>query len=67
MLTTIKEDAKSHPVHSSILTKCCKGINSIANRLSPFFDIAGLFVSSHPEFAALAWGSLRLIFIVRLG
>ncbi|CCT73318.1 uncharacterized protein FFUJ_09997 [Fusarium fujikuroi IMI 58289] len=64
MLTTIKEDAKSHPVYSSTLTKCCKGINSIANRLSPFFDIAGLFVSSHPEFAALAWGSLRLVFIL---
>ncbi|VZI13608.1 unnamed protein product [Fusarium fujikuroi] len=63
MLTTIKEDAKSHPVYSSTLTKCCRGINSIANRLSPFFDIAGLFVSSHPGFAALAWGSLRLVFI----
>ncbi|QGI86213.1 hypothetical protein CEK25_012942 [Fusarium fujikuroi] len=64
MLTTIKEDAKSHPVYSSTLTKCCRGINSIANRLSPFFDIAGLFVSSHPGFAALAWGSLRLVFIL---
>ncbi|KAF4500985.1 monophenol monooxygenase (tyrosinase) [Fusarium agapanthi] len=64
MLTTIKEDTKSHPVHSSTLTQCCKGINSIENRLSPFFDIAGLFVSSHPEFAALAWGSLRLVFVL---
>ncbi|KAF5608591.1 NACHT domain protein [Fusarium subglutinans] len=64
MLKAIKEDAKSHPVHSSTLTQCCKGINSIANRLSPFFDVAGLFVSSHPEFAALAWGSLRLVFVL---
>ncbi|KAF5672847.1 NACHT domain-containing protein [Fusarium circinatum] len=64
ILATIKEDAKSHPVHSSTLTPCCKGINSIANRLSPFFDIASLFVSSHPEFAALAWGSIRLVFVL---
>ncbi|KAF5645963.1 NACHT domain protein [Fusarium tjaetaba] len=64
MLATITEDAKSHPVHSSTLTRCCKGINSIANRLSPFFDIASLFVSSHPEFAALAWGSIRLVFVL---
>ncbi|KAJ3539608.1 hypothetical protein NM208_g5417 [Fusarium decemcellulare] len=58
MLKATHQHVESHPVHSSALTRCCRGINSLANRLSPYFDVANLFVSSQPEFAAIAWGSL---------
>ncbi|KAF5006337.1 hypothetical protein FDECE_7265 [Fusarium decemcellulare] len=64
MLKAIHQHVESHPVHSSALTRCCRGINSLANRLSPYFDVANLFVSSHPEFAAIAWGSVRLVFVL---
>ncbi|KAI8628018.1 hypothetical protein F5Y19DRAFT_439227 [Xylariaceae sp. FL1651] len=62
MLKAINQEAESHPVHKTRLTHCCKGIHSFANILSPFFEIVELFVQSHPEIAAIAWGSLRLVF-----
>lgn len=65
MLKAIEEHAKSHPIHSSLLTKCCKKIHSLSTKLTPYFEIIGIFVQAHPEFAALAWGSIRLVFQVR--
>ncbi|KAK4450274.1 hypothetical protein QBC34DRAFT_448335 [Podospora aff. communis PSN243] len=43
--------------------KCCKGIAEVSRRLSPYFETVNIFVSSHPEFAALVWGIFRLIFV----
>jgi len=65
MLKAIEEHANSHPIHSSLLTKCCKKIHSLSTKLTPYFEIIGIFVQAHPEFAALAWGSIRLVFQVR--
>ena len=64
MLDSIREQADSHPSQKTTLAKCCKMISSISERLSPFFEVVNLFVSSHPELAGLAWGSLRLVFVL---
>ena len=47
------------------LLATCKVIDRFAKVWSPFFDIIGIFVSSHPEYAAFAWGAIRLVFLVR--
>jgi len=36
-------------------------IESFSKKLQPYFDILGIFVSSNPEWAAIAWGALRLV------
>ena len=64
MLTSIEQQANTHPTHKSALTRCCHKIEKISNRLSPFMRVIDLMVSSHPEFAAIAWGSLSLVFTV---
>ena len=53
---TLKEKRK--------LLASCEAISSFAKGWSPFFDIINLFVSSHPEFAGIAWGAIRLVFLV---
>lgn len=35
-------------------------LTRFANRLNPYFDVVGIFVQTHPEFAGLAWGAVRL-------
>lgn len=64
MLEAIGQQTKNHPSHSSLLTKCCKKIQDLSNKLEPYFEIINLFVQTHPEFAGLAWGSIRLVFLV---
>lgn len=51
---------------SSKLLVACKSIDRFAQRWQPFFDVVGIFVSSNPEWSALAWGALRLVFLVGL-
>ena len=46
------------------LLATCKVIDRFAKLWSPFFEIIGIFVSSHPEYAAFAWGAIRLVFLV---
>jgi len=41
--------------------KWLRTIGSFAASLTPFNEAIGIFVSSHPEYAALVWGTLRLI------
>jgi hypothetical protein len=42
-------------------TKVFKSIERCCNKLGPYFDIVGIVVQSHPEWAAVAWGAFRLI------
>ena len=42
-----------------------KAIDEIARLWSLFFDIMGIFVSSHPECTAIASGAIRLVVLVR--
>lgn len=39
-------------------------LGKIVACLEPYFDVVNTLVSSHPEFAALAWGALKLMFQV---
>lgn len=38
-----------------------KYIELLAKQIQPYFDVVGVFVQSHPEFAALFWGAFRLV------
>ncbi|KAH7146235.1 hypothetical protein EDB81DRAFT_934139 [Dactylonectria macrodidyma] len=38
--------------------RAVKCITTFCNRLEPYFETIGIFIQSHPEFAALAWGAL---------
>ncbi|KAK1825634.1 hypothetical protein QBC39DRAFT_270676 [Podospora conica] len=51
-------DPKSLPGRMS---KTAETISSFSEKLRPYFEIMGIFVQSHPEWAALAWGAIRLI------
>jgi hypothetical protein len=42
-------------------SKCFDRIKRFTEHLEPYFEVIGLFVSSHPEWTAIAWGALRLI------
>lgn len=64
MLAVVEQQAKAHPVHKTRLTSCCKKINTLAVKLSPFFDVVSIFVQSHPEYSGIAWGAIRLVFQV---
>ncbi|GAB1317800.1 NACHT domain-containing protein [Madurella fahalii] len=61
MLEVIEAQAAKSPEKSRLL-RCCKKINHFATRWEPFFEITNIVVSSHPEWAALAWGAVRLVF-----
>lgn len=64
MLEAIRQQAEQHPSQKTALAKCCRAIAEISTKLGPYFDVIGIFVSSHPEFSGLVWGSLRLVFLV---
>lgn len=48
------------------LSKLCGRIDLVATSWAPFFTVVGTFVQSNPEYAALAWGAIRLVFLVSL-
>jgi hypothetical protein len=48
------------------LTKLCHIIERFASAWEPFFEVTSIFISSHPEFAGIAWGAIRLVFLVRV-
>lgn len=41
-------------------------LSTFSKSLSHYFDIIGILVQSHPEYAALAWGAFRLVLQVVL-
>jgi hypothetical protein len=47
------------------LTRFCRRIQIFASAWEPFFEITNIFVSTHPDWAGIAWGAIRLVFIVR--
>ncbi|KAF2645315.1 hypothetical protein P280DRAFT_531385 [Massarina eburnea CBS 473.64] len=46
------------------LSRLCHRIDRFASAWEPFFDITGIFVQTHPEFAGFAWGAIRLVFLL---
>jgi hypothetical protein len=48
--------------NESRLLQACKKIYRLSNAIVPYFQIIGIFVSSHPDLAAIIWGALSLVF-----
>jgi hypothetical protein len=65
MIKQLQEEVKAYP-NGRKLAKLCSKVEGFASAMAPFFDIIAILVSSHPEFAALAWGAVRLVFLVWL-
>ncbi|OAL52436.1 hypothetical protein IQ07DRAFT_598053 [Pyrenochaeta sp. DS3sAY3a] len=45
-------------------TGLCNAVQKCSEQLQPYFEVVGIAVQSHPEWAALAWGSLRLVLLL---
>src|SRR5437762_400904 len=43
------------------LTRSLVRIKRFSDVLQPYFDVINIIQSSHPEFAAIAWGSFLLV------
>lgn len=56
-----------HSGHDSKWSKALTKIHDFTNDLKPYFEIIGIVVSAHPEWAAIGWGALRLILDVGNG
>jgi Heterokaryon incompatibility protein (HET) len=50
--------------NSRKLFSLCSKIERFAAAWEPFFEVMTIFVQTHLEFAGLAWGAIRLVFIV---
>lgn len=50
--------------NKSKTSRLCQKIEKFSAAWEPFFEITSLFVSSHPEFAGIIWGAIRLVFLV---
>lgn len=66
MIDSVEQYIKRLNSHrTSRLLDACKKINEFGKAMEPFFNIVNIFVSSHPEWAAIAWGAIRMVFQVR--
>ena len=65
MLNEISALTKEHR-DSDRLFKCCTKIHKFADSFEPYFEIINIFVQVKPDCAGIVWGSVRLIFAVRL-
>ena len=63
MIRDLEAHCKSMKEHRKLLASC-EAVAKFSNSLSPFFDIVNIFVSTKPEFAGIAWGAIRLVFMV---
>jgi hypothetical protein len=50
--------------HNATRAAWINGVTKIADCLKPYFEVIDVLVSSHPEYAAVIWGALRLVFQV---
>jgi hypothetical protein len=47
-------------------TKLLGSVQRCGDCLQPYFEVVGIAIQSHPEFAALAWSSFRLAILVSI-
>lgn len=64
MLQAMQDFAASRAGDRPLLERILVRIERVSTRLRPFFQVIEIFVSSRPEYAAIAWGSIRLIFML---
>ena len=63
MVRAVEEQVNRAPEKRRLLS-CCKKVEQFARKWEPFFEIINIFLNSHPEWSALAWGAVRLVFKV---
>jgi hypothetical protein len=56
-----KLDALSQKQQKTRLSRVLNCIQKFNERIEPYFQVVGIFVQSNPEYAAIFWGSLRLL------
>jgi hypothetical protein len=44
----------------------CQAIDKFSRTMKPYFDVVDTLVSSHPEYAAILWGAVKLVCQVRI-
>ena len=65
MIKDLQEHIKRHSKGKrSRLLAACSRIESFRGAIEPYFKVVDIVVSSHPEWAALVWGAVRLVFTV---
>ncbi|KAF7540539.1 hypothetical protein G7Z17_g12163 [Cylindrodendrum hubeiense] len=62
MLKGAADLLRKHSAQPSKLRASIAAVDRIASRWRPYFNVVDVFVQSNPEYAALAWGSLRVMF-----
>jgi hypothetical protein len=55
---------KSQGSRTARLLNCCRKIEQFSKAMEPFFKIVDMFISSHPDWAAIVWGAIRMVFQV---
>ena len=66
MIASVEQHIESlNSGRTSRLLEACKKIEQFSLAMHPFFEITNIFVSSHPDWAAIAWGAIRLVFQAR--
>ena len=66
MIASVEQHIKSlNSGRTSRLLDAYQKIEKFSLAMKPFFEITNIFVSSHPDWAAIAWGAIRLVFQAR--
>jgi len=42
-------------------SRVVKRVKAFSDNLKHYFDVIGILIQSHPEYAALVWGAVRLV------
>lgn len=64
MLDKFKQLVKDSQSRSVKTRRAMTLTAKLADKLGPYFEVVNIFVQSHPEYAALVWGTLRFILLV---
>ncbi|KAK1768102.1 hypothetical protein QBC33DRAFT_585007 [Phialemonium atrogriseum] len=62
MISSIEAIASGHPIHRNRLAVVSRKFQLLADHLQPYFDVVEIFVQVKPEYMALIWGSMKMIF-----
>ncbi|KAI1376305.1 hypothetical protein F4677DRAFT_419535 [Hypoxylon crocopeplum] len=63
MVHDLRERVKKYQAHKK-LYHLCQRVERVSSALSPFFDVVNIFIQSNPEYSALVWGAIRLVFLL---
>ncbi len=65
MIRSLQEHVtKNSAGKRSRLLSACALIEAGCQKIEPYFNVISILVQSHPEWACLAWGAIRLVFCV---